>query len=664
MGSRESGSEEQPRWLTALINGYGWLLRRNLRWKWTTVIVSAALAVVAFWWLGALCGQELFPQVDSGQFTIHVRLPSGTRIEKTEAAMAKIEKVVESVIGKPDPGYARGEEKHPDSNLQLHISNIGVLMDWPAAYTPNTGPMDAFLLVQLKGKAGMPGVFQYVEELRRQLNQKFPEIEFAFDTGGMLTAALNMGEPSPIHLQITGSNLATHQEIARAARAQIAQVPGAVDVRIYQRLDYPTLKIDIDRTKCADQGVTVEDVVKNLVSATNSSVNFMPAFWLDPRNGNHYFMGVQYYEQEITLDSIRYLPITGADSERPVLLENVAEIKQSTGPAVITHRNITRTTDIYANVLPGYDVGSVVAEIEHRLRTAPELASKITSTERGIEYEIIGRKADLAGTVKKVERNSDGKPVAVSIEPAGGGQRLSYRLDDRTKVNGVLAPRKPVVVWTTDDKQRLQRIDVTKSLIENENGLPGYYQDQGYTFAMMGEVRSMREAIRQFTAGLAIAAVLLFLVMVAMFRSFTTPFVVMMTVPLGMVGVAVALWATKTHLNVQSFMGIIMMMGIVVEYSIVLLDFADHRVRDGSAPEDAVYEAALVRFRPILMTSLTTILALLPMAAGFAGSEADQPLALAIVGGVVAATLLPKFVVPCLYALLKRPESAAEVADA
>jgi len=119
----------------------------------------------------------------------------------------------------------------------------------------------------------------------------------------------------------------------------------------------------------------------------------------------------------------------------------------------------------------------------------------------------------------------------------------------------------------------------------------------------------------------------------------------------------VILWLTGTNLNIQTLMGIIMMAGIVVEYSIVMLDFADHRVRDGSTPEEAVYEAAIVRFRPILMTSVTTVLALLPMAIGVAGGDADRPLALTIVGAVTAATLLLNFVVPCLYAIVKRPES-------
>ncbi len=568
--------DEEHTWLAPIIHGYGWLLRRTLRWKYA-VLLGSVLIFAASMVLLSRTGQELFPSIDSGQFTLYVRLPSGTRIERSEETLQRIERVVIERLGTPDPAFALRQEQHPESHLQMLISNIGVLMDWPAAYTPNTGPMDAFMLVQLKEKSGRPDVFDVVTELRKELNHQFPSVEFAFDTGGMLTAALNMGEPSPIHFQITGSDLKTSQDIARLIADQARQVNGAVDVRIAQRMDYPILDVQMDRILAAYQGVSVDDVMKNLVSATNSSINFEPAFWIDPRNGNHYFMGVQYEEKDInSLDTLLNIPVTGDGSKQPVPLRNLAHIEQKTGPAVISHRNITRATDIYANVEPGHDVGSVVAAIERRLEADSELKLVSSTTERGQVYELFGPK----------------------------------------------------------------------------------YAGKGYTIEMQGEVRSMRAAFWQFAGGMAVAAMLIFLVMVALLRSFATPWVVMATIPLGLVGVAVIMWCTGTHLNIQSLMGIIMMMGIVVEYSIVLLDFADERVREGKSPEEAVYEAAIVRFRPILMTSVTTILALLPMAVGFAGSDADQPLALTIVGGVIAATLLPKFVVPCMYSLIKQPPAA------
>jgi len=552
--------------------GYTRLLGLLIRFRVPTVLASGALLAAAAFAMSRM-GTELFPPVDPGQFTIYVRMPSGTRIERTEETVARIEEVLIEEIGEPDPGFALGEERHPDSNLQILISNIGVLMDWPAAYTPNTGPMDAFMLVQLKGKSGHAPTFDLVQDLRRRLNEDFPEVELAFDTGGMMTAALNLGEPSPIHFQITGSNLHTAQEIARLIQREARQVEGAVDVRIAQRMDYPILEVEMDRTLAAYQGVTVDDVMKNLVSATNSSINFEPAFWIDERNGNHYFMGVQYFEQDInSLDTLRNIPITGGDSLRPALLRNVAEIHHSTGPAVINHRNITRATDVYVNVLPGHDVGSVVSAIEERLENAPELGALPSSTGRGRAYEIAG--PDFAG--------------------------------------------------------------------------------KGYLLEMQGEVRSMRESFKQFSGGLVIAAILVYLVMVAQFKSFVDPFVILLTVPLGFVGVVALLWATGTNLSIMTFMGVIMMVGIVVEYSIVLVHFANQRLEQGAAPREAILEAANVRLRPILMTSLTTALALLPMAIGLAGGDANVPLARTIIGGVAGATVMTLLVVPCLYVMFRR----------
>ena len=177
---------------------------------------------------------------------------------------------------------------------------------------------------------------------------------------------------------------------------------------------------------------------------------------------------------------------------------------------------------------------------------------------------------------------------------------------------------------------------------------------EGVSFRMRGEVRSMREAFKQFSSGFLIAVILVYLVMVAQFRSFADPLIVLLTVPLGFIGVVLMLYFTDTNLSIMAFMGIIMMVGIVVEYSIILVDFANHHFAEYGSATNAILEAARVRLRPILMTSFTTWLALLPMAIGFGGSEANAPLARAIIGGVVGATLLSLLVVPCLYMIFKR----------
>ena len=190
------------------------------------------------------------------------------------------------------------------------------------------------------------------------------------------------------------------------------------------------------------------------------------------------------------------------------------------------------------------------------------------------------------------------------------------------------------------------------------------FADTGYVLELQGEARIMRESFSQFLTGLMIAALLVYLVMVAQLRSFIDPLVIMLTVPLGFIGVVALFVATGTNLSVMAMMGIIMMVGIVVEYSIVLVDFANRRHRDGLPVPEAILDAAKTRLRPILMTSLTTWLALLPMALGLGGGEANIPLARAIIGGVLGATVLSLLVVPCLYVIFKRSSAAGLAAEA
>ena len=173
----------------------------------------------------------------------------------------------------------------------------------------------------------------------------------------------------------------------------------------------------------------------------------------------------------------------------------------------------------------------------------------------------------------------------------------------------------------------------------------------------------MRESFAQFAQGTLIAIILVYLVMVAQFRSFLDPFIILLTVPLGFIGVAVLMYLTGTNLSIMAFMGMIMMIGIVVEYSIVLIEFANHRLAEGLNVREAIIDAASVRLRPILMTSMTTWLALVPMAIGFGGGDANIPLARAIIGGVLGATVLSLLVAPCLYVIFKR-EPKRELANA
>jgi multidrug efflux pump subunit AcrB len=247
-------------------------------------------------------------------------------------------------------------------------------------------------------------------------------------------------------------------------------------------------------------------------------------------------------------------------------------MKRKQGPSVVNHKNITRVTDVYASVLPGFDIGSVVSGIEARLGGSQEL-------------------------------------------------RPSERQSDRGPYFAVHGPE---------------------------------FEGKGYTYTLSGEVATMREMLAQFAQGLVLALILIYLVMVVQFRSFIDPLVVLLSVPLGMVGVAGLLYTTGTALSIMAAMGIIMMVGLVVSYGILLVDFANRRMTEGAPKSEAVRDAVQVRLRPILMTSLAAVFALLPMAIGGPGAEANAPLARAMIGGVLSAATLSLLVVPCLYVVFKR----------
>ncbi len=193
-----------------------------------------------------------------------------------------------------------------------------------------------------------------------------------------------------------------------------------------------------------------------------------------------------------------------------------------------------------------------------------------------------------------------------------------------------------------------QDLGGTQAVIQR--ALRGIRLPHGVSISYRGSVAAMHASFSSFGFGLSLAVVLLYLVMVAQFRSFLDPFIIMFAVPMGLIGVVWTLWATNTTLNIESFMGIIVMVGIVVSNSILLVDFANERRRQGQELRRAAIESARVRMRPILMTALATVAGLLPIALKLGeGSEASAPLARAAVGGLVVSTILTLILVPCIY---------------
>jgi multidrug efflux pump subunit AcrB len=575
----EAGYE---RLLAAYTQALGWAVR--VPWL---VVPASLLLLVASLFLYPFIGQELFPATDANQIVINVRLPAGTRIEKTQEWIEGENEVVEGeVTGTKKTGNGIEDlimAVIPEIDRQLILSDMGVLYDWPAGYTANAGPMDATILVQLTDSHRRRTTSQeYASRLRRAFaaEPRFKDIEFALNTGGMISAALNFGLPAPINVQVRGRDMHRQYEIARELQERLKEVPGAVDVRVQQAIDYPTVGIELDQQRMAEVGVTMKDAAENMLSATNGSDVLSSLFWLDPVSGNHIFMGVTLPEAKINWHNLMLTPIRGKEPQAPAQqLQNLVKyVDWNRKTAVeINHQDLARVIDIYVNV-EGRDVASIAADIENLL------------SQWGRREQAVGHVASWSVP-----------------DPAAPGKTLP-----------------------------------------------------GYAVQMRGEVSNMAQSFQSLGFGLVLAVVLIYLIMVAQFRSFLDPFIILVAVPLGLIGVLWILLLSGTTLNVQSCMGVIFMVGIAVSNSILLVEFAN-RLRSARALSslEAAVEAARVRLRPILMTSLAAIVGLAPLA--LKAGEATTPLARAVIGGLAVSTLLTVFVVPCLYIVLKghRPQPDA-----
>jgi multidrug efflux pump subunit AcrB len=243
--------------------------------------------------------------------------------------------------------------------------------------------------------------------------------------------------------------------------------------------------------------------------------------------------------------------------------------------------------------------------------------------------------------------------IPVSVAPAGNARGDTLALRD---VATLVPERHPAEA----DHYNIQRVvDVlvaprTQDLGGTQSAVVAALRHvkmpEDMSYELRGSVSSMAKSFSSFGFGLGMAVILLYLVMVAQFRSFLDPLIIMFAVPMGMIGVMWTLYLTGTTLNIESFMGIIVMVGIVVSNSILLVDFANQRRREGQPLRRAVVESARIRMRPILMTALATIVGLMPLALELgAGSEASAPLARAAVGGLAVSTVFTLILVPAVY---------------
>ncbi len=549
-----------------MFEAYARLLEVVLRHRLLTVGIGFGSLAVVLATMWPIMRREFYPDVDAGAFEMYVRAPSGTRIEKTEEIIAQVEQFIKKTI--------------PEEDLQLYISELGVNSDWSAAYTPNAGPMDAVVKVQLS-EHRTHSAQEYVHILRTALakESRFNDLDFGFDAGGLIRGAMNEGKSTPINVRVTGKDQRTARTIAEQIRARCMRINGVVDARIIQRLDYPEYIIDVDRAKAADLGLSQEDVMKNVVAAFNSSIQFNKRnFWIDPVGGNQYFVGVQYPEDDIkSIETLLHIPITGPDQKTAIPLSNLVKLRRTTIPTEVTHQNIQPTIDLSMGVY---------------------------------------------------------------------GRDLGHVSDDVVKAIDDLCQRQPDGTWIPYDPAHSAGKRQTL---------------KGSKVVLSGEYMKMQDTFRNLALGLIGASVLIYFLMVGLDKSWVVPLSVMSIVPICLVGILPALYITGTAINVQSLLGFIFVVGIKVANTVLMTDFAQElRHAEGLTPTQAIFKSASIRVKPVTMTAVAAFFALIPGALALErGSEANAPLARAILGGLLAGEPATLFVLPCVYSLLVRDRPGA-----
>ncbi|MGA9206190.1 MAG: efflux RND transporter permease subunit, partial [Terriglobales bacterium] len=552
-----------------LLDYYEYWVRRAVKRPGWTVLALAGVFLASFA-IYPLLGLAFFPRTDAGQFTINMKVPTGTRLEVTEQYVAKVEDLIRQTVQPKD--------------LKRIVANIGVVPDFSSLYTTNAGPYTATVQVALNEPHKLSS-FEYMDRVKAGMAKQHPDIRTFFSSGSMVDAILNMGMPAPIDVQVSSPDLGQIYGIAQNLATRFREVPGVGQVYIPQDMNYPALRLDVDRVHAGELGLTQKDVVDNVITALNSNYMIAPNYWVDRKTGNDYYLTVQFFEKgnaaiHNTVD-LGQIPLRDPDGSgslacgptstaakwacgdmgRPItVLNNVVKVKQVQTPTEVDHYQIQRAVDLY--VTPkGEDLGRVTNSIQ----------------------EILAH-TNVPGNV-----------------------RVNLR----------------------------------------------------------GMVQGMNASFKSFALGFTISFILLFLILTAQFKSFVDPFLIMLAIPMGFVGVLLILPLTHTTLNVMSLMGVLMLVGIADSNSILIVDFAHNLEKQGLSPADAVITACRVRLRPILMTSLATIIGMIPMALKLGtGAEQYTPMARAIIGGLTSSVVLTIFIVPAAYLLVygRKQKNAAMAA--
>ncbi len=487
-------------------------------------------------------GEDFFPSVDAGQFRLHARARSGTRIEESARLADRIEQSIRQEIPDKDLAGILDNIGIPNSGIALSYSNNGLI-----------GTGDADILVSLK--AGHAPTDDYVRKLRTSLNRDYPGTMFYFLPADIVSQTLNFGLPAPYDIQVFGRDQQVLRQIANKIAAKVKHVQGAVDVRVQQPADQPKLKVTVDRQKAEEIGLSEQDVASSVLLSLSGSGQVQPLYWLNPKNGIQYLVNARAPEYAIdsvaALESIPISASSGAQGNGQIL-SNLATISRTQGPTIVSHYNVTPVIDIFGGI-SGRDLGGVLRDIQ------------------------------------------------------------------------------PIVD------------DVKKDL------------PRGAFVVIRGQAETMRASFIGLGFGLVGAVILIYLLLVVNFQSWLDPFIIITALPGALAGVVWGLFLTQTSLSVPALMGAIMSMGVATANSILVVTFARDNLHLGVDPIEAATTAGATRLRAVIMTALAMIIGMLPMSLGLGeGGEQNAPLARAVIGGLVVATLATLFFVPAVFGILHR----------
>jgi multidrug efflux pump subunit AcrB len=490
-------------------------------------------------------GKNFFPEVDAGQIKLHIRGPTGLRVEDTAGLVDHVEAAMREVI--------------PSNEIDSMVDNIGLPVSGINLTYGNSGTIgssDADILISLKPNHAPTA--DYIRTLRQRLPHEFPSTVFGFLPADIVSQILNFGVPAPIDIQVAGASPLNH-DIANGLLASLRHVPGLVDLRLGEVFNQPELRVATDRSRAQQLGFSQHDVAQNLLLTLSGSATIAPTFWLNYDTGLQYPLVAQAPQYRMTsLQDLQNLPVTNSTGQQQIL-GGLATITRGTGPAVVYHRDTQNVIDIYG-AAQDRDLGSI-------------------------------------------------------------------------------------------------NDDINAAIAKYDGKLP-----KGTHITVRGQVQTMTASYTGLAIGFIGAIVLVYLLIVINFQSWTDAFIIISALPAAVAGIAWLLLITHTTLSVPALTGAIMCMGVATANSILVVSFARDRLDQGATPLQAAHDAGFTRFRPVLMTALAMVIGMLPMSLGLGdGGEQNAPLGRAVIGGLLFATIATLVFVPTVFAAIHGRRSAKPV---